>query len=60
MTADEEKAIRAWLALIGETDPASIAEVLTQCQRDADSRNYFTGRTGAELPMPIPSSMRGK
>ena len=44
MTAGEETAIRAWLALIEETDPAIIAEVIGQCQRDADARDYFTGR----------------
>lgn len=49
MTAEEETAIRAWLALIEETDPATIAEVVTQCQRDADARGYFTGRAAAEL-----------
>lgn len=49
MTAEEEKAIRAWLALIEETDPAIIGEVIGQCQRDADARDYFTGRAAAEL-----------
>ena len=54
LTANEEKAIRAWLALIEETDPATIAEVIGQCQRDADARDYFTGRAAAELPKPDP------
>ena len=54
MTASEESAIRAWLALIEETDQATIAEVIGQCQRDADARNYFTGRAAAELPKPDP------
>lgn len=49
MTAGEETAIRAWLALIEETDPATIAEVLDQCERDADARGYFVGRAAAEL-----------
>ena len=49
MTASEETAIRAWLALIEETDPATIVEVIEQCQRDADARDYFTGRAAAEL-----------
>ena len=44
LTVSEETAIRAWLALIEETDPATIAEVIGQCQRDADARDYFTGR----------------
>lgn len=54
LTASEETAIRAWLALIEETDPATIAEVIGQCQRDADARDYFTGRAAAELPKPDP------
>jgi hypothetical protein len=48
LTACEEVAIRAWLALIEETDPATIAEVIGQCQRDADARDYFTGRAAAD------------
>ena len=54
LTAGEETAIRAWLALIEETDQAIIAEVIGQCQRDADARDYFTGRAAAELPKPDP------
>jgi hypothetical protein len=54
LTAEEETAIRAWLALIEESDPATIAEVIGQCQRDADARDYFTGRTATELPKPNP------
>lgn len=54
LTTSEETAIRAWLALIEETDPATIAEVIGQCQRDADARDYFTGRAAAELPKPDP------
>ena len=50
MTAEEETAIRAWLALIEETDPATIAEVMSQCQRDADAREYFTGRASEVMP----------
>ncbi len=48
LTASEETAIRAWLALIEETDPAAIAEVIGQCQRDAEARDYFTGRAAAD------------
>ena len=44
LTAEEETAIRAWLALIEETDPATIAEVIDRCRSDADARDYFTGR----------------
>ncbi|MFN6183193.1 MAG: hypothetical protein ACK4VS_10920 [Burkholderiales bacterium] len=49
LTASEETAIREWLALIEETDPATIAEVIGQCQRDADVRSYFSGRAVVEL-----------
>lgn len=52
LTASEETAIRAWLALIEETDPATIAEVIGLCQKDADARDYFNGRASAELPKP--------
>jgi hypothetical protein len=54
LTASEETAIRTWLALIEETDPATIAEVIGLCQRDADARDYFTGRAAAEVPKPDP------
>jgi hypothetical protein len=54
LTASEETAIRAWLALIEEIDPATIAAVIGQCQRDADARDYFTGQAPAELPKPDP------
>jgi hypothetical protein len=54
LTASEESAIRVWLALIEETDTATIAEVIGQCQRDAEARDYFTGRAAAELPKPDP------
>ena len=54
LTASEETAIRAWLALIEETDPATIAEVIGQCQRDAEAREYFAGRAADELPKPDP------
>jgi hypothetical protein len=49
LTASEEAAIRAWLALIGETDPATIVAVIDHCQRDADARDYFAGRAAADL-----------
>ena len=47
MAADEEAAIRAWLEQIGETDPATISEVIKQCQRDKDAREYFIRRAVA-------------
>lgn len=54
MTACEKTAILEWLALIEETDPVIVAEVIGQCQRDADARNYFTlqavtGRRGRDV-----------
>ena len=60
MAADEEAAIRAWLAMIEETDPATIAEVIETCQRDAEARDYFTRRARAELPKrdPFPDDRR--
>ncbi|MDA1357872.1 MAG: hypothetical protein O3A94_16600 [Proteobacteria bacterium] len=60
MTAREETAVREWLALIEETDPATVAEVIGKCQRDADAREYFTGRAAAELPKsdPFPDDRR--
>ena len=43
MTANEEMTIRAWMARIEETDPATIAEVMSQCQQNADARGFFIG-----------------
>lgn len=47
MTPDEALAIRAWLELIGEIDPATIADVLKQCNTDCDGRDYFIARAAA-------------
>jgi len=60
MTANDENAIRAWLALIDETDLATIADVLKRCQQDTEARDYFTGRAAAELPKadPFPDDRR--
>ena len=54
LSAEAETAVRDWLALIEETDPAIIAEVIGQCERDAEALDYFTGRAAAELPKPEP------
>lgn len=54
MSLADEKAIRAWLELIEETDLATIADVLKRCQQDTEARDYFTGRAAAELPKPDP------
>lgn len=51
MTAKEEKAIRAWLAHIEETDPVIIAEVMDKCQREGEARAYFLERS-KEVPKP--------
>ena len=45
LNADDEAAIRAWLAAIDETDPEIIADVLNQCRTDMDAQDYFVGRT---------------
>jgi len=44
LSAEDEAAIRAWLAAIDETDPESIADVIERCRQDADARDYFTGQ----------------
>ena len=38
---DEESRIRAWLAHIEETDPATIAELMDRCRDDLDARRYY-------------------
>ncbi len=43
-TGDQEAAIRAWLAQIGETDETTIDEVVTRCRNDSDARAYYLGR----------------
>ncbi|MHB9100123.1 MAG: hypothetical protein ACYC2E_01195 [Sulfuricella sp.] len=52
MTADEESAIRAWLAYIEETDAAIIAVVLDQCREDVAARGYFL-RQASEVPRAV-------
>ena len=44
MTAGEERALRAWLAHIEETDEAIIAHALNQCRADSAVRGYFLRR----------------
>ena len=56
MSAAQESAIRAWLALIEETDPTTVADVIERCRQDVNAREYFTGRAVAELPKPSPLS----
>jgi hypothetical protein len=45
MNASDEKSIRAWLERIGETDAATVAEVMRQCRQDDEARRYFVGRS---------------
>jgi len=52
MTADEESAIRAWLAHIEENDAAIIAIVLGQCRADVDARGFFI-RQAAAVARPV-------
>jgi len=54
MTAKEERAIRAWLEYIEETDPKIIAEVIDKCQRDDEARPYFLTRAEEVPPPPEP------
>jgi hypothetical protein len=44
-----ERAIRAWLAHIRETDPGVIDEVLGKCAADPEALAYFMTRA-AEVP----------
>lgn len=53
MTAEEEKAIRAWLEYIEETNPEIIAEFMDKCQREGEARAYFLRRS-EEVPEPDP------
>lgn len=50
LTAREEAAIRGWLALIEETDPATIDEVICRCRWSADVRDYFNWRAESSSP----------
>lgn len=50
LTGDEESAILAWLAQIGETDQEIIADMLDRCRRDAAARRYFLGRAAEKAP----------
>ncbi len=46
MTPDQERAIKGWLSLIGETDSLKIANVLNQCQSDQQARHWFLEKAG--------------
>lgn len=57
LLAEEETAIRAWLAHIEETDPATIADVLARCQSDAQARAYCLEQAKKVPPPPEPDYM---
>ncbi len=46
LDATEAQLLRAWLAHINETDPATIAQVLDQCRNDQEAKLYFLKRAG--------------
>lgn len=50
LSVEEEAAIRAWLALIGEEDISTIAEVIRLCQCALDTRRYFIACAAAGMP----------
>ena len=52
MTSEEETAIRAWLAHIEETDPATIADVLDKCRADLNERKILL-QWAEEVPCPL-------
>jgi hypothetical protein len=54
LSAQDEHLLRAWLALIEETDPLLIDQTLERCRQDLEARKYFLGRAVAELPKPDP------
>jgi len=54
LLAEEETAIRAWLAHIEETDPATIADVLARCQSDAQARAFCLEQARQIPPPPEP------
>jgi hypothetical protein len=51
MTAEEETAIRVWLAHIEEPNPVEIQLVLDECRNDPVARDYYLGRA-EEVPQP--------
>lgn len=53
----DENKIRTWLAFIGETNPAMIADVLEQCRTDPTALRYFLQRSD-EATTPPPDDDR--
>lgn len=59
VAADQEAAIRSWLAQIDETDEAVIAHVLNRSQQNPDARDYFMRQTsGVPRADPFPDDRR--
>ncbi len=54
LLAEEETAIRAWLAHIEEADPATIADVLAKCAANPDARAYCLEQARQIPPPPEP------
>lgn len=44
LSRGDEAAIRAWLAAIGEDDPATVDRVIGDCQHDIEARRWFLER----------------
>lgn len=49
LSGAEAALVRAWLAHIGETDPATVGEVMDKCETDSEARAHFL-RRAAEVP----------
>lgn len=52
LLAEEESAIRGWLAHINETEPAKIAEAIAKCGSDAKTRLYCLEQASQVPPKP--------
>ena len=50
LSGTDEAAVRAWLAHIGEIDPACINQVLGLCRQDATALDYFLRRARDAAP----------
>jgi hypothetical protein len=58
LSIHQEHLLRAWLALIEETDLLLIHQTIEQCGQDPEARKYFLGRAIAELPTSDPLDER--
>ena len=54
LLAEEETAIRAWLAHIEETDSVTIADVLAKCAAKPDARAFYPEQARQIPPSPEP------